>query len=135
KNGAVIRKNLGYSHIPQPCAGLLNVYHRKYLNPYINFHRPCFYPVVTIDQKGKVRKMYPYETIKTPYEKLKSLPRVETYLRQEITLEKLDAIAKQMSDNEFAERMVKARSKLFKQTDRFSLAPEANRLPSDSFFD
>jgi len=135
KNGAVIRKNLGYSHIPQPCADLLNVYHRKYLNPYINFHRPCFYPMVTIDQKGKVRKVYPYETITTPYEKLKSLPQVETYLREEITIDKLDAIAKQMSDNEFAERMVKARSKLFKHTDRFSLAPEANRLPSGSFFD
>jgi transposase InsO family protein len=135
KNGAVIRKNLGYTYIPQACADLLNNYHQEYLNPYINFHRPCFFPVVTIDQKGKVRKKYAYETIKTPYEQLKSLPRIETYLSPGITLDKLDAIANQMSDNKFAERMVKARSNLFKQTDRFSLVGEANRLHSDSFFD
>jgi hypothetical protein len=135
KNGAVIRKNLGYIYIPQACADLLNTYHREYLNPYINFHRPCFFPVTIIDQKGKVRKKYPYETIKTPYEQLKSLPQVETYLRSGITIDELDAIANRMSDNKFAERMVKARSNLFKQTDRFSLAGEANQLHSDSFFD
>ena len=135
KNGAVIRKNLGYMYIPQSGADLLNSYHRDNLNPYINFHRPCFFPVVTIDEKGKVKKKYPYEKIKTPYEKLRSLPGVETYLRPGITLDKLDAIANQMSDNKFAERMVKARSKLFKQTDSFSLVEESNRLPSGSFFD
>jgi len=135
KNGAVIRKNLGYVYIPQSGADLLNSYHRDNLNPYINFHRPCFFPVVTIDHKGKVKKKYPYEKIKTPYEKLKSLPGVENYLRPGITLDKLDAIANQMSDNESAERMVKARSKLFKQTDNCSLVDESNRLPSGSFFD
>jgi len=135
KNGSVIRKNLGYIYIPQSCADLLNTYHRDYLNPYINFHRPCFFPVVAIDQKGKVKKKYPYETIKTPYERLKSLPQVKTYLNPGITLDELDAIANQMSDNKFAERMVKARSKLFKPTDRFSLADETHQLPSDSFFD
>jgi transposase InsO family protein len=135
KNGTVIRKNLGYTYIPQGCADLLNTYHREYLNPYINFHRPCFFPVVIIDQKGKVTKKYPYETIKTPYEQLKSLARAKTYLNPGTTLDKLDAIANQMSDNKFAERMVKARSKLFKQTDRLSFIGEANQLPSDSFFD
>ena len=135
KNGAVIRKNLGYLHIPQSCADLLNSYHRDTLNPYINFHQPCFFPVATIDRKGKVKKRYPYEKIKTPYEQLKSLPQVETYLRPGITLDKLEAIANQMSDNNFAERMVKTRSKLFKQTGRFSLAGESNQLPSGSFFD
>jgi hypothetical protein len=135
KNGSVIRKNLGYTHIPQFCASLLNIYHQEYLNPYINFHRPCFFPVATIDRKGKVKNKYPYEKIKTPYEKLKSLPQIETYLRPGITLDTLDAIANQMSDNQYAERMVKARSKLFKQTDRFSLVGEANQLPPGSLFD
>ena len=69
------------TYISQSGADLLNSYHRNNLNPYINFHRPCFFPVVTIDQKGKVKKKYPYEKINTPYEKLKwrieemSLPR------------------------------------------------------------
>ena len=43
-----------------------------------------------------------------PYEKLKSLPEAEGYLCSMITFEALDAIANQMSDNQFAERMVKA---------------------------
>lgn len=29
KNGSVIRKNLGYVHMPQSCAPYLNSYHRK----------------------------------------------------------------------------------------------------------
>jgi len=135
KNGAVVRKNLGYVHIPQSGADLLNSYHRDNLNPYINFHRPCFFPVAIIDHKGKVKNTYPYAQIKTPYEKLKSLPQMETYLHPGITLEALDAIASQMSDNKFAERMGKARSKLFTQTNRFSLVSERNQLPSGSFFD
>ena len=134
KNGSIIRKNLGYSHISQSCAHLLNVYHRENLNPYINFHRPCFFPVAVIDHKGKVKNIYPYEKIKTPYEKLKSLSQVETYLRPGITLKTLDAIANQMSDNQFAERMVKARSTLLKQTN-MSSADEANLLPPGSLFD
>jgi transposase InsO family protein len=120
KNGSVIRKNLGYVYIPQARADLLNAYHRDYLNPYVNFHRPCFFPVPVIDPKGKIKMSYPYENVKTPYEKLSSLPGFETYLRQGVTFEKLDAIAKQMSDNEFAERMVKARSNLFQQIERFA---------------
>ena len=120
KNGSVIRKNLGYAYIPQACAELLNGYHKNYLNPYINFHRPCFFPVSVIDHRGKIRKTYPYEKVRTPYERLKSLPEAESYLRPGITFEKLETIANQMSDNQFAERMVKARSNLFQQISRFA---------------
>lgn len=120
KNGSVIRKNLGYAYIPQARAGLLNEYHHDYLNPYINFHRPCFFPVPIIDNKGKVRMTYPYEKVRTPYEKLKSIPGSVSYLRQGISFEELDRIANLMSDNEFAERMVKARSNLFQQIGRFA---------------
>jgi len=56
----------------------------------------------------------------TPYERLKSLSQAESYLRPGITLENLEAIANQMSDNHFAERMVKARSNLFQQITRFA---------------
>jgi transposase InsO family protein len=120
KNGSVIRKNLGYTHIPQAAAGLLNSYHQRYLNPYINFHRPCFFPVAEIDHKGRVKRKYPYSKINTPFEKLKSISNIESYLRQGVTLEKMQQYANQMSDNKFAERMVKARSDLFKQTQRLT---------------
>jgi transposase InsO family protein len=120
KNGSVVRKHLGYAHIPQPCAELINQYHRDVLNLYVNFHRPCFFPVSVIDHRGKVKKTYPYQEVMTPYEKLRSLPQAETCLRPGVTLKRLDDIAHQMSDNEFAERMVKARSNLFQHISRFA---------------
>jgi len=119
KNGSVVRKQLGYAYIPQSCAELLNEFNRDFFNPYINFHRPCFFPVSVIDSKGKIKKTYPYEEVRTPYEKLKSVPQAESYLRPGVTLEELGTVAKQMSDNQFAERMVNARSNLFQQISRF----------------
>jgi len=113
KNGSVVRKQLGYAYIPQSCAERINGFNRDFFNPYINFHRPCFFPVSVIDPKGKIKKTYPYEEVMTPYEKLKSLPQTESYLRRSITFEGLNTIANQMSDNQFAERMVNARSNLF----------------------
>jgi transposase InsO family protein len=120
KNGSVVRKQLGYAYIPQRCAELINEFNRDFFNPYINFHRPCFFPVTTIDYKGKMKKTYPYEEVRTPYESLKSLPQAESYLRPGVSFETLNAIANQMSDNQFAERMVKARSNLFGQISRFA---------------
>jgi len=120
KNGSVVRKQLGYAYIPQRCAELINEFNRDFFNPYINFHRPCFFPVSVIDPKGKIKKAYPYEEVMTPYERLKSVSQAESYLRPGVTLEKLRTIATQMSDNQFAERMVKARSNLFKQISRFA---------------
>ncbi len=118
KNGSVIRKHLGYVYIPQACAEALNSYNHEYLNPYINFHRPCFFPVSVTDHRGKIKKKYPYQKVMTPYEKLNSLPEAESYLRAGVSMKKLNDIAHQMSDNEFAERMVKARSNLFQYISR-----------------
>jgi hypothetical protein len=113
KNGSVVRKQLGYAHIPQSYAATINQFHGDYLNIYVNFHRPCFFAVSVIDSRGKVKKTYPYQEVMTPYEKLKSLPEAQSYLKAGVTPQQLDDIAHQMSDNEFAERMVKARSNLF----------------------
>ncbi len=118
KNGSVVRKHLGYAHIPQVCAPAMNQYHRDFLNIYINFHRPCFFAVSVTDHKGKVKKTYPYQKVMTPYEKLTSLPEAERSLQPGVTIKTLDDIANQMSDNEFAERMVKARSNLFQHISR-----------------
>ena len=119
KNGAVLRKQLGYAYIPQACAELLNGYHKDFLNPYVNFHRPCFFPVTVIDHKGKIKKTYPHKEVKTPYEKLKSLSRAENCLRSDITFDRLETIANEASDNEFAERMGKACDNLFQQISKF----------------
>jgi len=118
KNGSVVRKQLGYAHIPQAYAKAINQYHRDYLNIYINFHRPCFFPVSVIDHRGKIKKTYPYEEVMTPYEKLKSLPEAKSYMQAGVTLKELDDISNEMSDNVFAERMVKAHSNLFHHISR-----------------
>ena len=114
KNAAVVRKHLGYAHIPQKYASLINAFNRDFLNPYLNFHRPCFFAQITLDDKGKERKRYPYEQMMTPYEKLKSLPSAQTYLNAGITFAQLDALAMQMSDNEAARQLNRARQQLFK---------------------
>ncbi len=118
KNGSVVRKQLGYVHIPQVYATAINQYHRDFLNVYINFHRPCFFSISVIDHRGKVKKTYPYQEVMTPYERLKSLPEAQSYLQPDVTMEKLSDIAHQMSDNAFAERMVKARSNLLQHISR-----------------
>ncbi|MBK7234434.1 MAG: transposase family protein [Sterolibacteriaceae bacterium] len=114
KNGAIVRKHLGYAHIPQRFAAPVNEFCRDYLNPYVNFHRPCLFAETITDAKGKQRKRYPYKLMMTPYEKLKSLPKPETFLKLGVDFKQLDAQAKAMSDNEAAERMNAARSVLFK---------------------
>ena len=109
KNGAVARKHLGYAHIPQQFAEKINAFCVDFLNPYVNFHRPCFFPETVTDSKGKERKKYRYEQMMTPYEKLKSLPKASTYLKPGVTFAQLDAIASRISDNEAAAALNKAR--------------------------
>jgi putative protein kinase ArgK-like GTPase of G3E family len=50
----------------------------------------------------------------TPYQRFKSLVDCEQYLKPGITLEMLDLIAYNKSDNEFARSMKKAKEELFK---------------------
>ena len=42
KNGSVIRKLLGHAHVPQHHAERFNLFDQAHLNPYVNYHRPCF---------------------------------------------------------------------------------------------
>ena len=109
-----MRKHLGYSHIPQRFATPVNAFCRDHLNPYINFHRPCLFAETITDAKGRQRKRYPYNLMKTPYEKLKSLSLAESFLKPGISFELLDAQANKMSDNEAAERLNDARAILFR---------------------
>jgi hypothetical protein len=75
-----------------------------------------------------VEKTYPYQKMMTPYDKLKSLPKVENYLQPDVTLKTLSDIANQMSDNKFAKMMVKARSNLFEYITR-----RINGMPGGTF--
>jgi len=113
KNGAIVRKALGYSHIPQTWAPAVNEFNHNYLNPYINYHRPCFFPETIVDEKGRQRKRYPYKSMATPYERFKSLPSAIIYLKPGVTFDELDKVASCMNDSEAARRLQDARSNLF----------------------
>jgi len=64
-------------------------------------------------KKGKIKKKYRYQDYKTPYEKLRSIPDAQKYLKESITLKMLDEIARRNTDNEMAEKAQLARDKLF----------------------
>jgi hypothetical protein len=114
KNAAVVRKVFGYMHIPQRYAEQLNEFNQAALNPYVNYHRPCLYPTILVDNKGKQKKKYEYKNMMTPYDKFKSLPDAQCYLKEGLTFNVLDDLAKAMTDNEAADFLQQRRSLLFK---------------------
>lgn len=120
KNGAIVRKHLGYAHIPQHYAAEVNAFCRAFLNPYVNFHRPCFFAETLTDSKGKIRKRYLFKNMMTPYEKLKSLPNASSFLKPGMSFEALDAFVAATSDNDAARQMNEARTRLFQSIQRRS---------------
>lgn len=115
KNGSVVRKYLGYIHIPQKWASTINEFNQKYLVPYLNYHRPCHFAEIKINEKGKVVKKYPYKNIMTPYEKLKSLEAPDQYLKPGITFSLLDKFTTQMTDLQAAQQLRQAQKDLFQK--------------------
>jgi len=115
KNGSVVRKLYGYMHIPQHHADDFASLNQQEVTRYINFHRPCYFPSIVTDKKGKERKRYRYEDMMTPYEKFRSLSKPGQYLKKGITLKQLDAFAIEMNDNDAAEQLNSAKNQLFKQ--------------------
>jgi len=113
KNNAVIRKEMGYLFIQKGAYKIINEYYHDWLNIFLNFHRQCAYPVITINSQGKRKRTYPPNNYKVPYEKLKSLPNAEHYLKPGVTFAQLDKIAYNQSDIDFKTEMNKARSTLF----------------------
>jgi hypothetical protein len=122
KNGSVIRKQFGYAHIAQRFATEMNTFCRDYLNPYINYHRPCYFALDEIDAKGKIRKRYPQQLIMTPFDKLKSLASQGLNLQPGTTLDSMTLQALQMTDNQAAKALTDARTKLFRSIHRRSNA-------------
>lgn len=114
KNGSVVRKIFGYAHIPQRFANMINVFNKTHLNYYLNYHRPCLFSSTEMDSRGKEIKKYKYQDVLTPYDKFKSLPNFQSYLREGVTVDELDYKAQMMSDNEAAKQMNVALQKLLR---------------------
>lgn len=111
KNGAVVRKHMGHWYIAAEHAAAIAQFYGEFLNPYVNFHRPCAVPEVVIGPKGKRRRVYRWYA--TPWQILRQLPGVARHLREEVTMEVLDRQARAHSDLAAAQRMQQAKRRLF----------------------
>ena len=110
KNGAIIRKHMGFFHIAAPHAEAVNQFHRQYLNPYVNYHRPCAIPEIVEQPNGKRRRVY--RRWDTPFEIFRQTAECESYLRPGLTMAELERVAKLQTDTEAAIEMQQAKRKL-----------------------
>jgi hypothetical protein len=114
KNASVVRKHMGYSHIPQRYAAPINAFYRELFNPWLNLHRPCMFATEFITPTGKIVKRYKHSDVKTPLECLTLLSKqglVE--LKQGVTLTALQAQAASQTDLAAAQTMQRAKLALF----------------------
>ncbi|MDP2815949.1 MAG: transposase family protein [Rectinemataceae bacterium] len=112
KNGAVIRKHMGFVHIPKRHARAINTFYREYFNPFVNFHRFSAFPDEEVDVRGKIVKKY--RTYLTPVQRLLAIENVEQYLKDHITKSGLQTETEKQSHLESAQEMQRAKAQLFK---------------------
>jgi transposase InsO family protein len=111
KNGWVIRKHIGYGHIGSEHAEEFDQFYRQHFNPYLNFHRPCGVPELTMAAKGKQKRLYRWYA--TPWEILRQLPGMAGFLRVDLTADQMQQTAGVKSDTQTAREMQEAKHKLF----------------------
>ena len=114
KNNSVVRKHMGYSHIPQKYAKPINEFFANTFNSWLNMHRPCMFATEVVSDKGKIKKVYKNADVKTPLECLEQLDkkRLVTF-KDGITLEALKAKAGEKTDLQAAREMQEQKAALF----------------------
>jgi transposase InsO family protein len=124
KNGAVIRKHMGYGYIAAQHAEPIQLFYAQHLNPYLNYHRPCAQADIEVDEKGRKRCFY--RRYQTPLETLLALPEPAHCLREGLSIAVLQRVAAALSDTEAAQRMQQAKRKLFEQLRPAGLGRQGN---------
>lgn len=109
KNGAVIRKHIGHGPIAAEHAEAFQKFFTAHLNPYLNFHRPCGFATIRTELRGRRKRIYRSDDYRTPFEKLTSLPKWESYLKPGLDAEQLQRTSKMLSDTEAARKMQRAK--------------------------
>jgi len=115
KNGAVIRKQMGYGPIAAEHADAFQRFYTAWMNPYLNFHRPCGFATIRTDARGKRQQQYPHQDHQTPFEKLTWLGNWQQYLKPGVSQADLQRRAGQLSDTEAARQMQKTKLELLKR--------------------
>jgi hypothetical protein len=114
KNASVVRKHMGYSHIPKKYAKPINAFYEGVFNSWLNLHRPCLFATEVVSEMGKVKKVYKNKDAKTPLERLVQLNEKRLVkFKAGIALEDLLAQAKEKTDLQAAHEMQKAKADLF----------------------
>jgi transposase InsO family protein len=114
KNASVVRKHMGYGHIPQEYATPINAFYQETFNPWLNLHRPCLFATSVTNAKGKIVKRYRHENVKTPLECLVQLSAANLVtFKPGITLAALQLQATSQTDLAAAQAMQRAKSELF----------------------
>ena len=89
----------------------------RYLNPFLNYHRPCLFATDKLDPKkpGRIKRVYRPQDAMTPLDKLASLPDAASFLRPGVTLLELQQLARALTDVQAAEELNEARQALFRR--------------------
>jgi hypothetical protein len=116
KNGAIVRKHMGFGHIGAQDAETVDRFHREFLNPYINFHRPCAVAEIVEEPNGRRRRAYPRWD--TPFEIFSRTQQCESYLKSGVSMASLQQFAQQQTDTEAALAMQQAKQKLLAKVKR-----------------
>lgn len=116
KNASVVRKHMGYSHIPQKYAKPINAFYQEVFNPWLNLHRPCMFASHKVSAKGKVVKHYHRNDVKTPLERLSELyAKGLARLKPGVAMTDLHTRAKAQTDLAAAQAMQRAKAALFER--------------------
>jgi hypothetical protein len=114
KNASVVRKHMGYSHIPRQHAQPINAFYENIFNPWLNLHRPSLFATEIVNEKGKVKKLYHPQDAKTPLEALVLLAANDKVkFKAGQSLEQLEIAAAKQTDLQAAQQMQKAKFALF----------------------
>ena len=114
KNASVVRKHMGYSHIPQKYAKPINAFYQDAFNDWLNLHCPCLYATEVVSDKGKIKKVYRNKDAKTPLECLVLLDKTGMVSFKSVTmLQSLLDKARAKTDLQAAREMQGAKADLF----------------------
>ena len=126
KNASVVRRHMGYSHIPQQHAEPINAFYQTIFNPWLNLHRPCLFATETVNANGKIVKRYKHADVGTPLECLTRLhAEKKVTLKKGATIKALQPQAHKQSALVAAQLMQKAKVRLFESFKKTAVKRQA----------
>ncbi len=97
----IIRKEMGYTPIDSKYIPQLDTFFKDYYDEYLNYHHPCGFPEIKIDDKGRIRKKYKQSDYMTPYQRLKFIDPKGKSLKKEFSFKEMDNIELRYSHNQY----------------------------------